>query len=41
LLTKADAGQIKLTFEAVHLDELIRDNFADVQILAEPLGYPG
>jgi signal transduction histidine kinase len=38
LLAKADAGQIALQFEAVRLDELLRDNFADAQILAEPHG---
>jgi two-component system, OmpR family, heavy metal sensor histidine kinase CusS len=36
LLAKADAGQITLQFESVRLDELARDNFADLQILAEP-----
>src|SRR5581483_8227645 len=36
LLTKADAGQVALNLEAVKLDELVRDNFADTQILAEP-----
>jgi signal transduction histidine kinase len=38
LLAKADAGQIALTLEPVRLDELVRDNFADAQILAEPHG---
>ena len=38
LLTKADAGQIALKLEPVRLDELVRDNFADAQILAEPHG---
>jgi len=38
LLAKADAGQVALTLESVHLDELVRDNFADLQILAEPHG---
>jgi signal transduction histidine kinase len=38
LLAKADAGQISLTLEPVRLDELVRDNFADAQILAEPHG---
>jgi len=38
LLAKADAGQITLAMESVRLDELVRDNFADVQILAEPHG---
>jgi heavy metal sensor kinase len=36
LLAKADAGQIALKLESVRLDELVRDNFADTQILAEP-----
>jgi signal transduction histidine kinase len=38
LLAKADAGQIALQFEPVRFDELVRDNFADAQILAEPHG---
>ncbi len=38
LLAKADAGQVALNFETVRLDELVRDNFADQQILAEPHG---
>src|ERR1017187_6217073 len=38
LLAKADAGQITLAMEPVRLDELVRDNFADAQILAEPHG---
>ncbi|HEV2696309.1 MAG TPA: ATP-binding protein [Verrucomicrobiae bacterium] len=38
LLAKADAGQVKLNLETVRLDELVRDNFADLQILAEPQG---
>jgi signal transduction histidine kinase len=38
LLAKADAGQITLAREPVRLDELIRDNFADALILAEPAG---
>jgi two-component system, OmpR family, heavy metal sensor histidine kinase CusS len=38
LLAKADAGQITLQLENVRLDELVRDNFADTQILAEPQG---
>jgi signal transduction histidine kinase len=36
LLAKADAGQVALQLEPVRLDELVRDNFADAQILAEP-----
>lgn len=35
LLTKADAGQIKLDFEPVRLDELVRENVADAKILAQ------
>ena len=38
LLARADAGQITLAMEPVRLDELVRDNFADAQILAEPHG---
>jgi signal transduction histidine kinase len=38
LLAKADAGQVALQLETVRLDELVRDNFADLQILAEPNG---
>jgi len=38
LLAKADAGQITLAREPVRLDELIRDNFDDALILAEPAG---
>lgn len=38
LLTKADAGQIQLGHEPVRLDEVVRDTFADAQILAEPRG---
>ena len=38
LLAKADAGQVALKPEPVRLDELVRDNFADAQILAEPQG---
>jgi signal transduction histidine kinase len=36
LLTKADAGQITLAREPVHLDELVREAFADAQSLARP-----
>jgi signal transduction histidine kinase len=36
LLTKADAGQIDLKHEPVRLDELVRDSFADAQILSQP-----
>jgi signal transduction histidine kinase len=35
LLAKADAGQIKLNFESLRLDELVRENFADAKILAQ------
>ncbi len=38
LLAKADAGQVALKLEPVRFDELVRDNFADAQILAEPQG---
>jgi signal transduction histidine kinase len=35
LLAKADAGQVALKLEPVRLDELVKDIFADTQILAE------
>ncbi len=38
LLTKADAGQVRLEREPLRLDELVRDVYADAQILAEPAG---
>ena len=38
LLAKADAGQVALALQPVRFDELVRDNFADAQILAEPHG---
>jgi signal transduction histidine kinase len=38
LLAKADAGQVSLKLETLRFDELVRDNFADAQILAEPQG---
>ena len=38
LLTKADSGQIKLEFEPVRLDELVRESVADAKILAQPHG---
>ena len=38
LLARADAGQVALKLETVRWDELVRDNFADAQILAEPQG---
>jgi signal transduction histidine kinase len=36
LLAKADAGQLTLEQEPVRFDEVVRDNFDDAQILAEP-----
>jgi signal transduction histidine kinase len=36
LLTKADAGQVALAREPIRLDEIVRDTFADTQILAQP-----
>ena len=36
LLTKADAGLVTLKREPLQLDELVRDSFADAQILARP-----
>jgi heavy metal sensor kinase len=36
ILAKADQGQMTLNAESVRLDELVRDSFADAQILAEP-----
>lgn len=36
LLTKADAGLITLKREPLRLDELVRESFADAQILARP-----
>lgn len=36
LLTKADAGQVRLDSELVSFDEVVRDVFADAQILAQP-----
>jgi signal transduction histidine kinase len=38
LLAKADAGMIPLALTPVRLDELVRDSFADAEILAEPHG---
>ena len=35
-LTKADAGQVKLNFEPVRLDDLVRESVADAKILAQP-----
>ncbi len=34
LLSKLDSGQLPLTAEPVRLDELVRDSFADAQVLA-------
>ena len=39
LLAKADAGQLVLEEEMVHLSELVRDSFADAQILAQAREY--
>jgi signal transduction histidine kinase len=36
LLAKADAGQVTLARDPVRLDELVRDSFADAQLLAGP-----
>jgi len=36
LLTRADAGQVQLSFEPVRLDELVRESVADAKILAQP-----
>lgn len=36
LLAKADAGQLALAQESVRLDELVRDSFADAELLAAP-----
>jgi signal transduction histidine kinase len=36
LLTKADAGLVTLKEEPLRFDELVRDSFADAQILAQP-----
>lgn len=38
LLAKADAGQVALAFKSLRLDELVRDSFADAQILARACG---
>jgi signal transduction histidine kinase len=37
-LTKADAGQVALDLQPVALDELVRENFADTQLLAQASG---
>lgn len=36
LLTKADTGQVQFKFEAVQLDELVRESYEDAKILAQP-----
>lgn len=36
ILAKADAGQMTLAREPVRLDELVRDSYADAQLLAQP-----
>lgn len=36
LLAKADSGHVALAQEPVRLDELVRDSFADAQLLARP-----
>jgi signal transduction histidine kinase len=36
LLAKADTGQLSIAREPVRMDELLRDCFADAQILAQP-----
>ncbi len=36
LLAKADAGQLAVAQEPVRLDELVRESFADAQMLASP-----
>lgn len=38
LLAKADSGQLTLALEPVGLDELVRDSFADAQLLARADG---
>jgi len=38
LLAKADAGQVTLKLEPLRFDELVREAYADAQILAEPQG---
>ncbi|HWD21102.1 MAG TPA: ATP-binding protein [Verrucomicrobiae bacterium] len=38
LLARADAGQVDWKLEPAALDELVRDNFADTQILAQAQG---
>lgn len=36
LLTRADAGQVTLKCESLRLDDLVRESFADTNILAQP-----
>ena len=36
LLAKADAGKVGLNSEPVRLDELVKDSYADAQVLAQP-----
>ena len=36
LLAKADAGQMRLNSEPVRFDELVKDSFADAQMLGQP-----
>src|SRR4030095_15942024 len=38
LLARADAGQMPLKVEPTRLDELVRESFADAQILAQSKG---
>ena len=38
LLARADAGLVPLRFETVPLDELVRESYADAQILAQSAG---
>ncbi len=35
-LAKADASQVKLNYQPVRLDELVKDSLADAQMLAQP-----
>ena len=37
-LAKSDAGQMALNYESFRLDNLVKDSFADAQILAQPRG---
>jgi len=38
LLAKADAGLVTLTLKPIRFDELVRDSFADLQVLAQASG---